>query len=66
IPPSLVPATVRGIARVVTVAAGTTQSCAVTSAGTVECWGANFGGTLGDGSTAQSVVPVAVKGLVIR
>ena len=46
------------------VSAGDGQSCAVTTNGTVHCWGANtVFGALGNGSTAMSGVPVAVRGI---
>lgn len=47
----------------VAVAAGALHSCAVTAAGTSHCWGYNFSGQLGDGSTTNRPVPVAVRGL---
>jgi alpha-tubulin suppressor-like RCC1 family protein len=43
------------------IAAGADTGYALTSAGTVYAWGAGAGGTLGNGSTAGSDVPVAVS-----
>lgn len=43
------------------IAAGTSFSCALDSTGTAYCWGLNANGELGDNSTAQSLVPVAVS-----
>jgi uncharacterized repeat protein (TIGR01451 family) len=39
------------------------HTCAVLGNGTVECWGYNNNGQLGDNSTAPSSVPVAVSGI---
>jgi len=47
----------------VAIAAGTTHSCAVLAEGTVECWGDNSWGELGDGTTSWSPRPVVVKGI---
>jgi alpha-tubulin suppressor-like RCC1 family protein len=47
----------------VDIAAGWNHTCVVTLAGTVECWGNNEHGQLGDGSTENNSVPVQVVGL---
>ena len=57
--PSNLPGTVSGIANAVAVAAG----CALLSSGTVQCWGGNAYGQLGNGTTTDSSVPVTVSGI---
>ena len=39
------------------------HACALTKEGEVLCWGANFNGQLGDGTTERRTKPVAVKDL---
>ena len=41
--------------------AGITSVCGVTTQGVIYCWGNNFSGQLGNGTTAFSTVPVPVK-----
>lgn len=49
----------------VAIAAGSTggHTCALLADATVQCWGANRSGQLGNGTTTNSTVPVAVSGL---
>jgi alpha-tubulin suppressor-like RCC1 family protein len=49
--------------RVTSVAAGDLHSCDLTVAGAVKCWGWNFYGQLGDGTTAERHTPDFVDGL---
>jgi alpha-tubulin suppressor-like RCC1 family protein len=42
---------------------GGSTACTITLAGGVKCWGRNFDGQLGDGSTQHRSSPVDVKGL---
>jgi hypothetical protein len=50
-------------ARVVQLAAGKSHACALLDDGTVRCWGSNYSGQLGDGTTTFRTAPVAVSGL---
>jgi alpha-tubulin suppressor-like RCC1 family protein len=51
---------VSGISDAATVAAGYYGACAVLADGSVKCWGENMSGELGNGSVANSIVPVTV------
>ena len=44
-------------------ASGYRHNCALKSDGTVRCWGYNANGSLGDGTTVNSAIPVTVLGV---
>jgi alpha-tubulin suppressor-like RCC1 family protein len=61
---SSIPVTVVGIDTAVAVTASDGyHSCAVLQNGSVNCWGDNVSGQLGDGTRATAVTPVAVAGI---
>jgi len=72
-PCSATPVAVPGLSGVIAIAAGGAQTCALLACGTVDCWGDNTFGELGDGTStgpqrcgeelACSTAPVAVPGL---
>src|SRR5688572_5723983 len=45
------------------ITAGNLHSCAILDSGTVQCWGGNDNGQLGNGTTTTSTVPVPVSGV---
>jgi len=53
-----------GSATAVSITAGYNHTCALLNTGAVNCWGYNGDGQLGNGSTADSLVPVAVSAFI--
>lgn len=51
---------VRGLAGAVAVSAGDDHACTMLESGGVQCWGDNYYGGLGDGSTLNRLAPVTV------
>lgn len=60
-PVSSVPIMVAGLTRATAVAAATNYACALLLDGTIQCWGSNASGQLGNGSTTDSTTPVPVS-----
>lgn len=56
------PAPVAGGLRFTTLSAGVWHTCGITTGGAAYCWGDNFFGQLGDGTTAGHTTPVPVAG----
>ena len=54
---------VSGITNAVAISAGVSHTCALLSTGAVQCWGLNADGQLGDGTTAQKLIPTAITTL---
>ncbi len=62
----LTPGAVTGLSGPVTdlaLGSGSSHACALIDDGTVQCWGNNFRGQLGDGTTEERPIPVSVTGL---
>ena len=46
----------------ISVSAGSYHSCAVTNRDELKCWGANYSGQLGNGTTTDSNIPITING----
>ncbi|HSG06010.1 MAG TPA: hypothetical protein VLB09_06395, partial [Nitrospiria bacterium] len=57
------PVTVSGITNAVALSLGSNYSCALLSGRTIQCWGDNKFGQLGDGTGIDSTIPVTVSGI---
>ena len=60
---STTPVAVSGITTATAIATGGDHSCARLANGTLQCWGYNYYGQLGNGTTTSSSTPVHVSGL---
>jgi alpha-tubulin suppressor-like RCC1 family protein len=60
---SITPVTVAGLSSIKAVVSGYNFSCALSTTGTVQCWGDNQSGQLGNASTTDSATPVQPIGL---
>jgi alpha-tubulin suppressor-like RCC1 family protein len=63
LPCSTTPVAVPGLTNVASIGVGGYHTCALLLDGTINCWGGNSRGQLGNGTTADSFSPVAVTGI---
>lgn len=57
------PPAVSGITNAISIAAGAHHTCAILSDGAAKCWGYNYFGPVGDGTTTNRLTPVSVSGI---
>jgi alpha-tubulin suppressor-like RCC1 family protein len=57
------PISLHGSQRAVSVRTGSNFTCALSEAGVVNCWGANWWGQVGDGTTETRLIPTPVTGI---
>ncbi|APR74979.1 BNR repeat domain protein [Minicystis rosea] len=55
--------TIAGLDDATAIAAGVNHTCVRRASGAIACWGANYSGQLGDGTTHDRRAPVAVTGI---
>ena len=60
---STTPVHVNGLTSALDIAVGSAHACALINGGTVQCWGRNSAGELGDGTTISRNQPVTVTGI---
>lgn len=60
---SATPVTALGLADAVSVSVHNAEVCALQAFGTAMCWGFNFFGQVGDGTTLDALAPVTVLNL---
>jgi len=58
-----IPVTVANITSAAAISVGGDYACALITGGTIQCWGADAQGQLGNGATTDSPTPVAVSGI---
>jgi alpha-tubulin suppressor-like RCC1 family protein len=60
---STTPVPVTSLTTATAIAAGRAHSCALLISGSIDCWGYNLDGELGNGTTTNSTTPVPVTGI---